>query len=176
MKTRDEEMSQLKWVIMLLVVTATIFGSLWAYPYVVRITQPLAHIDVKKICYDKNYDYVCEPTKSDDGIPATQCACTFRSNPLEGWTEQCYENVTVEKYKVIENNPSLCMDGCTPEKLCMLVESGSDANGMVKYYSLNCTYIPDITCKVACMAEKPHIQFYNETICTKKILVKEVGQ
>ena len=95
------------------------------------------------------------------------CAISGSSpNPLDGWTEECFEWNTTEKYEIIEPSKD-CVRICGLKTDCKQVEGSMD---------IHCYFeTGDNECYFECTnTTKPFLRFYNETNCIKKILTKEV--
>lgn len=88
--------------------------------------------------------------------------CSEQPNPLDGWVEECAESEVVERYTIIEPYTfDVCMTECT----------------IVKEH-FGCRY-PIADCKLYCeriSKNKPTIEYWNETICTKWMLVKHIDE
>jgi len=87
-----------------------------------------------------------------------------------GFHEECAEWKTIEKYELKKDN---CLERChcamEPDLHCrklLLLENGSIGN-IDGYYCY-------ATCDENDETNKPYLKFWNETICTKVTLIKEV--
>ena len=91
----------------------------------------------------------------------TAPAILSQPDPLEGWKEECIENKTI-----IHNDTigiiQFCRDGCMDESACI--------SAFGKY---NCENKDE--CELQCqnLFNVSKYKIWNETICIKKILVKE---
>ncbi len=72
---------------------------------------------------------------------------------MELWEEECYEYETVEKYNIVQ--PIVCKEEC-----------------WYYYITGGCAYNETICYEDE--TAQPVLEFYNETTCIKKILVKEL--
>jgi len=89
-----------------------------------------------------------------------------QENPLSGWTEECIENKTIENWQLIEPDMD-CATVCEIETKCK--DTGQGITCSLSMYG------DRINCFEECRtAEKPYIRWWNETVCTKKMLVKEI--
>ena len=86
-----------------------------------------------------------------------------------GWREECYESVVEEKYKLIETNKEQdCVEICDVGVDCEQKENEQEIFCKVYFENLDCYY--DCTN----VSLQPYIHYWNETVCVKKVLVKEV--
>jgi hypothetical protein len=94
----------------------------------------------------------------------------------DGYHEECYQSHLEEKYELIDSKTTWsCFDQCEIpyNKLGpgMDIRSGTEIKTGKNHYW-------DNICIEKCMAKpiKPYINYWNETVCDKMILVKEVKQ
>lgn len=97
---------------------------------------------------------------------------------LYGWEEECVQYKTIEKYALVE--PPTCESVCSSVYACMqnlypeieALHTQEEFNNAVeksacisegKCYNL---------CKEKLVPKTPYVKFWNESICTKQILVK----
>jgi len=95
---------------------------------------------------------------------------------INGWEEDCMETKVQEKYRV-KDPENICNNECSyleEGKACKI----NDTTGAIMY----CRWVTEDEIKQECYEDcyqdngkQAFLEFYNETICTKKILVKNVG-
>ena len=93
-------------------------------------------------------------------------------NPPQGYTEECYQEETTEKYKLIEAGER-CEEGCEWTWLTVINSDWLDWSDcyfefdeVSKNYRLGC-----YDCNEVCNTE-PFIEYYNETTCAKWVMVR----
>ena len=111
-----------------------------------------------------HWQYI-KPIQCETGI--IPCAISNTSpNPLDGWTEECYEWNITEKYEVVDPSKD-CVRICGLKTDCQQVGGSMYINCYIE--------VGDSACYFECTnTTKPYLRFYNETNCVKKILTKEV--
>ena len=107
-------------------------------------------------------------------------ALTTPYDPLQGYHEECFENTTVEKYEITQpvTTEQFCEPVCHFEIDCQKFALENNIP------SENCSRNDNHGCLQICSSfysqtpegktTKPYLTFWNETVCTKTILVRDL--